>query len=511
VEKFSHAPDPDLLAAYVDRGEEPAFAELVLRYQNMVLGACSRRLGDPVLAQDAAQMTFLLMVQKARSLRSHTNLAGWLYQTANFQASNLMRKEALRSRNSIGFDPDTEALTVTTEAPVDDPALKAHLDEALMTLREQDREAVVLRFFSGQSLRGVGDAQGTTEDAARKRITRALERMADFLRGRGIASGTVAAITAALSLPAQAAPAGFVSTVTASAHSAQLASAAAAHAAWWTKLKIAGLLMVAVAVPVVWQWNTNRTLQRENERLRSRQAVIEESIAPAISPEFPREAPLRAGTLNSLQISEPNRLFQLLDALFAAESQQRQAAKIDSWKATLRLNPAQVTATETALGESSAAQRNALHQLSSGDVNFAHVMAFFLAEETAHRRIEAVLDAEQRPAFQPLLERERQQVANDLALWRLADLQPVLRLAEAQKPAVLSVLTEGVNHTLRALIPLKISDLPTLLSRLDAIGATEHAALAAVLTPEQHAAFQNQTIRRRQALDLLLQPDSTGR
>jgi RNA polymerase sigma factor (sigma-70 family) len=510
VEEFSHALDRDLLAAYVDRGEEPAFAELVRRYQNMVLGACTRRLGNPALAQDAAQMTFLLMVQKARALRAHVNLAGWLYQTANFQAANLMRKENLRTRNTVVLETD-QVPTSPAVPSVEDPALNAQLDEALMTLREQDREAVVLRFFSGQSLRDVGDAQGTTEEAARKRISRALERMADFLRGRGIASGSVAAITAALSLPTQAAPAGFVGTVTASAHSSQLASAATASAAWWAKLKIAALIAAAVSVPVVWQWNTNRALQRENERLRARQEVIAESITPPTSPEFPREAPLRAGSLNSFQISEPNRLFQLLDALFAAESQQRQAAKIESWKSALRLNPAQVTATEAALGESSTTQRNALHELSSGDVSFSHVMEFFLAEQIAHRKIEAVLDPEQRSAFGPLLTQERQQVAHDLALWRLADLQPVLRLTETQKPAVLAVLTEGVSSTLKTLIPLKVSDLPTLLSRLDAIGATEHAALAKVLTPEQHAAFQNQTIRRRQALDFFLQPTPAGR
>src|SRR4029434_4893979 len=148
-----------MLRAYVDREDERAFAELVRRYQDAVHSACRRRLSDPVLAQDAAQTTFLLLAQRAAQLRAHTSLGGWLYQTALFQSANLMRREQTRNRahERIQQDPSVELHAGASEES-EEEQIRPHLDDALLELEEDEREAVVLRFFGNRSLRDVGIA-----------------------------------------------------------------------------------------------------------------------------------------------------------------------------------------------------------------------------------------------------------------------------------------------------------------------------------------------------------------
>ena len=87
------------------------------------------------------------------------------------------------------------------KTPEDQPAFHAlvpMLDEALLSLREKDRTALLLRFYESQSLRDVGAAFGVSEDTARKRVQSALEKLSEFFKRRGFKTATVAAITAAL-------------------------------------------------------------------------------------------------------------------------------------------------------------------------------------------------------------------------------------------------------------------------------------------------------------------------
>src|SRR6185369_8576067 len=96
----------------------------------------------------------------------------------------------------------------------DQPAFNALvplLDEALLSLREKDRTALLLRYYENHSLRDVGAAFRVSEDTARKRVQSALERLSEFFKRRGFKTATVAAITAALQRAA-------VSTLTAMAN-----------------------------------------------------------------------------------------------------------------------------------------------------------------------------------------------------------------------------------------------------------------------------------------------------
>ena len=82
------------------------------------------------------------------------------------------------------------------------------LDEALASLGEKDRQAVLLRFFENKSLAEVGSYLGIGEDTARKRISRALEKLHRYFTKRGVSS-TTAIIAGAISANSvQAAPDG---------------------------------------------------------------------------------------------------------------------------------------------------------------------------------------------------------------------------------------------------------------------------------------------------------------
>lgn len=499
MESSTPATDADLLAAYHTRGEESAFAALVRRHETLVYAACWRRLQNATLAQDAAQMTFLLLAEKARKLRDHPNLAGWLYQTANFQASNLLKKEITRTRATASLDVSAD--THREPAPAVQPG-EEYLDDALLDLREPEREAVVLRFFAGRSLREVGDAQGMSEDAARKRISRALERMANFLRGRGATMASVATISALLATPAHAAPAGFASAVVTGTHSAKLAAAAGAHVAWWLKVKVTTAVVIATAIPIVGQWIINRQLREENARLRERQVPIVTTV-PVLLEETPPLF-LRAGSFRESSAPEPNRLLQLLDALLAAESSQRQATRIARWRSSLSLSDEQTLAAEAALNQATQAQREALHALSDGDVQFGRVMAFLRAESDAVQRFEQSLNPTQSAAFTPLLRAEQKDLARDLAQWRLADLQFTLGLKDAQKQSVLDALAKSTHAAITNLSAPEVQDMPTLLKRLDALGAQENAEIERLLNHEQRKRFEDHTLQRRKTLDYLL-------
>ena len=84
--------DGDLLAAYLDNNDESAIAELLRRHGPMVTATCRRIIGDHHEAEDAVQVVFMVLVEKAGSLRHAGSIAGWLYTVGRFIA--------LRSRSA---------------------------------------------------------------------------------------------------------------------------------------------------------------------------------------------------------------------------------------------------------------------------------------------------------------------------------------------------------------------------------------------------------------------------
>lgn len=180
--------DAQLLREFAATGSEAAFTELVGRHGPVVFAAALRQTGNPHLAEEVTQAVFLLLARKAASLSGEAVLIGWLMKATRFAARDLLRSERRRlERETTAYHmneshsssiPDADGGRLWDRiAPV--------LDGCLARLREADRNAILLRFFQNRPLAEVGSALGIAEEAARKRVTRALERLREELRRDG--------------------------------------------------------------------------------------------------------------------------------------------------------------------------------------------------------------------------------------------------------------------------------------------------------------------------------------
>ena len=188
---------PALLRRYTREGSEVAFRALVERHAGMVHAAARRKLnGNEALAGDVTQAVFTELARRAAALRPDTVLSAWLHRVACTQAALLIRSETRRQKREA-----TAAMMIENDARPDDEAwreLAPLLDDALDRLPAPERTALMLRFFETRDLRSVGAALGTTEEAARKRVTRALEKLRVQFARRGIVAPGAAALTALL-------------------------------------------------------------------------------------------------------------------------------------------------------------------------------------------------------------------------------------------------------------------------------------------------------------------------
>ena len=200
--------DLELLARYNREHAEDAFAELVHRHLGLVYSAALRQVRSPQLAEEICQCVFTDLARNAAGLRPNTVLSAWLYQVTRRRAIDVVRREASRQlREQIATEMNA------MNAPADWTHIEPLLDEAMDALDDTDRAAVVLRYFENKSLREVGDALGASENAAQKRLTRAVKRLREFFARRGITVGASGLVVVISSNAVQAAPIGLAITI----------------------------------------------------------------------------------------------------------------------------------------------------------------------------------------------------------------------------------------------------------------------------------------------------------
>src|SRR5688500_3785311 len=181
------------LADYAKTGSEAAFREVVSRYLNLVFSTAVRLVnGDSHLAEDVTQRVFADLAKMAGTLGEDAMLGGWLHRHTCFIASKTMRTERRRKAR----DQQTVQMNLTDHSPENLGAVAPILDDAINNLGTQDRQAILLRYFEQRDLRSVGHALGSNEDAARKRVDRALEKLRGLLKKRGVALSTTALASA---------------------------------------------------------------------------------------------------------------------------------------------------------------------------------------------------------------------------------------------------------------------------------------------------------------------------
>ncbi len=210
--------DINLLEGYVERRSEGDFARLVERHLGMVFATALRRVGgDRHLAEDVAQSVFIDLARKAPAVSRNRILAGWLYTSTVYAAAKVVRAEQRRRRR------EEQALAMQelhddASSSQDWTQMRPVLDDALGALSRADRDAILLRFFQEQGFSAIGAALNVSENAARMRVERALDKLHRQLARRGIRS-TLAALATTLSVHAAgiAPPAALAVTVTSSA------------------------------------------------------------------------------------------------------------------------------------------------------------------------------------------------------------------------------------------------------------------------------------------------------
>jgi RNA polymerase sigma factor (sigma-70 family) len=266
--------DAELLRQYATDRSEAAFTELIQRQVDLVYSAALRLMnGDVHRAQDVTQQVFSELARQAKRLTRHPALAGWLYTTTRLMALRAARTEQRRKAREQEANAMNELLRES--GPEQDwKHLGPVLEDAMHELGEKDRLAVLLRFFQNKSLKEVGLALGLSENAARMRVERALDKLRAQLAQKGVTS-TAAALALLLAGNAvSATPAGFVATLS----SASFASAAAGTGTALTLLKfmattklktgvISAIVVASVVTPLMVQHQAQARLRNQDEAL----------------------------------------------------------------------------------------------------------------------------------------------------------------------------------------------------------------------------------------------------
>jgi RNA polymerase sigma factor (sigma-70 family) len=278
--------DAELLRHYAESQSEDAFKELVRRHLSMVYFAALRKLGGDVhRAQEVAQDVFVALGRKAAFLSRRPVLTGWLYVSACYAAAKVVRtaqrKRVIEQRAGLNEQlsaPSSDVLSWHEVSPM--------VDELILQLNSRDREAVLLRFFENHTFSEMAKRLQLTEDGARLRLNRALEKMRSSLAKRGIVS-TAVALSGVLTAQAGAAAPGGLYTALAVAALKELATSAVSTAALgifnlYTMTKsivvIGGALVLLAAVPTIYHLRSDRNASENRSVIlgssTSRQSVV---------------------------------------------------------------------------------------------------------------------------------------------------------------------------------------------------------------------------------------------
>jgi len=260
--------DAELLRRYSKEGAEAAFTELVRRYIDLVYSAALRRVGgDRQLAQDVTQQVFIALAKQAPALVGRSSLAGWLYTTSRFASSQAVRTEQRRRQR----EQETHLMSEPESSHLEWEALFPVLDDAMDRLSSRDREALLLRYFEGRSYTEVSTRLRLSEDAARKRVDRAIERLRELLAIRGLNSSSVAVAALIEANAVSAAPPGFALSVsgTSVAHSAKAAASLVKTLTLMTQTKLAAGVAALIAVLAI-----GTAVNQINADLRTKRELI---------------------------------------------------------------------------------------------------------------------------------------------------------------------------------------------------------------------------------------------
>jgi RNA polymerase sigma factor (sigma-70 family) len=273
--------DLDLLRQFARENSQDAFAEIVRRHLNLVYSAALRQVRSPQLAEEIAQSVFADLARNANKLNSETILTAWLYAVARRTAIDATRKESRRQlREQIAVEMQNMNATQNHWTQIE-----PLLDDAMESLDETDRAAILLRYFENKNLREVGESLNISDDAAQKRVSRAVEKLGEFFSKRKITIGAGGLVVLISANAVQSAPIGLVATISATAalagtavHTSTIIAATKTIAMTTLQKTIIGATLAVVAGTGVFEARQNSKLQNQIQTLQQQQMPLTAQI-----------------------------------------------------------------------------------------------------------------------------------------------------------------------------------------------------------------------------------------
>ena len=328
------ASDLELLRAFARDQSQDAFTTLVQRHVNLVYSAAFRQVRCAQLAEEVTQSVFTDLARSAARLKPGTVLTAWLYEVTRRTGINMVRGEVRRQiREQIASE-----MNVMSATNNDWSHIEPLLDEAMHALDETDRAALLLRYFENKSLREVGAALGASDDAAQKRVSRALEKLRQQLARRGIQTSAAALSVVITANALQAAPLGLAAAVSSAA---LLPAAGATTSLTATKILAMttlqkGLITAAITVAVgagIYERTQASRLRTAVDALKQQEAPLADQIAQFTKARDDANASLAAAREENARLRENSSDLPKLRAKLAQlENDSRDFSKL---KATL--------------------------------------------------------------------------------------------------------------------------------------------------------------------------------
>ena len=164
-----YEPDPELIRA-ARAGNTAAFEELVRAYQSHIWRFLRHLLGDPELAEDITQETFVRVYRKLETFRFRSKFSTWVFQVARNAGIDALRSRQRRERLLTAMKPRVPEVVTGGELGVE-------IEEALRSLSPKLREAFVLIETVGLTYREAGLAIGVPEGTVKSRVFHAREQL----------------------------------------------------------------------------------------------------------------------------------------------------------------------------------------------------------------------------------------------------------------------------------------------------------------------------------------------
>ncbi|MES2470035.1 MAG: sigma-70 family RNA polymerase sigma factor [Verrucomicrobiota bacterium] len=490
----------ELLRAYAATRCGTAFRELVTGWTGMVYATALRiARGQDALAEDITQTVFSRLAAAPEKVKDARALGAWLHAAATGLTLDALRHEARRRRR----EETSQHLMMDTPEPAAPDAgdggheLTPEIDGALSKLPPQDSQLLLMRFWQQQNWRSIGRTFGLSDDAAQKRMNRALERLRRILARRGITS-TAGALSAVLAgtvprdLPAATVLKIISATQVPTATGAASTALATSVMTTKTKVALAAALVIAAAAPMVYQQQRIAALQEENQSLQQRASVPapkktpvavfagergSADAVPAKLQDLPEAPPAESSSSSGPMMDKGSPMD------FDALNRGKVKEKLAVLGKRLSLTPEQETRIAQALE----------YGQSKMKVSPPNVMVTKATPEDVKRMDDAIsasLTAGQQEEYESFLAEEKANALEAVANRELSNLQSMTTLSPEQKDQAFAAFSEIASREsmLPVLDPAKEAD--AIQEAVAARWADRQDALKAILTPEQMALYQ---------------------